>query len=299
MRGFRHGSTRVAIAVGVVALVAASCSDADPDDAAEDTTVDTEALVDDIVATTSVPADTTTTTEAPAPTTTALLVTEGATVVVANASIVGGSAGRMTDQLAGVGFTTGTPTNAVDKLVDSVVHFTDADGAETGAESVAAQLGGVEVSAMPDPIPVEEADIGDANVLVLLGDNQADQSLDELQGVVPESAVTIETSGLTVVVANAAGVDGAAGLMSDELEAAGVTVGTPTNAVVQLADSIVHHTETEGAEADAQAIADALGGVEVQPLPDEIPTEASTLDGDVLVLVGTNQATQTLAELNP
>ena len=58
----------------------------------------------------------------------------------------------MTDQLGVAGFTTGTPTNALEKVADSVVHFTDADGAQEVAESVAAQLGGVEASAMPDPI---------------------------------------------------------------------------------------------------------------------------------------------------
>jgi len=64
-----------------------------PVDSVDDTTVD------------SIVETTTTTTEPP-------LVTDGATVVVANASGVPGSAGRMTEELAGVGFVTATAANA-------------------------------------------------------------------------------------------------------------------------------------------------------------------------------------------
>ena len=69
-------------------------------------------------------ADTTTTTTEPP------LVTTGATVIVANASGVQGSAGEMTTELAGAGFETGTATNSTSTgLTDSVVYFDPANTA--------------------------------------------------------------------------------------------------------------------------------------------------------------------------
>jgi hypothetical protein len=232
------------------------------------------------------------------PTTTTLppLVTEGATVVVANSSIVGGAAGRMTDELGLTGFTTATPTNGVDKVDDSIVYYSDAEGAQAVAESVGRALGGVTVEALPETVPTESGDIAGAQVLVLLGNNQADRTIDQLSGT---ATPDVETNGLTIVVANASGVSGSAGRMSTTLDNAGFTVGEATNAVVQLADSVVHYTDAEGAQADAEALAAALGGVEVEPMPDEIPTESSEIDGDVLLLLGTNQADQSLGTLNP
>jgi flavodoxin len=165
------------------------------------------------------------------------------------------------------------------------VYYTDADGAQAVAESVAAALGGVAVEPMPDPIPTQSGKLGRAQVLVALGTAQADRTLDELSG-----GGTVETSGSVVVVANAAGVDGAAGAMSAELEFAGFEVGAPTNATVQRARSIVYYTDAEGAQDDAELIAELLGGVNVQPMPDEIPTESGEVDGDVLVVLGTRQA---------
>lgn len=290
-------------AAALVALLAIASCGGDDDEESSDSTTTTVAEDDETPATVAESTTTTTTTTtAPEETATSIeLVTEGATVVVANASIVGGSAGRMTDQLATVGFTTAEPTNATEKVLDSVVHHTDDDGAQEVAESVAEALGGVAVEPLPEEAPVEGGDLGDATVLLLLGDNQADRTLDELQGGGggDGEAASVETSGLTVVVANASGVDGSAGSMTGELERAGVTVGEPVNAVVRLDDTVVHHSDADGAEDDANAVAEALGGVEVEPLPDEIPTESSELDGDVLVLLGTNQAGESLDSLNP
>lgn len=241
-------------------------------------------------ATTTSSSTTTTTTIAP-------LVTEGAIVVVANASIVGGTAGRMTDELGLTGFTTGPPVNGAEKLDDSIVYYTDADGAQAVAESVAVSLGGVAVEAIPEEIPTEDGTLDGGEVLVLLGNNQADQTIAELSGEPGPSDV--ETNGLVIVVANVSGVSGSAGRMVTRLEDAGFTVGTPTNGVVQLAESVVHYTDAEGAQDDAETLAEALGGVEVEAMPDEIPTESSELDGDILLLLGTNQADQTLGTLNP
>ncbi len=260
------------------------------DDSAATTTTTTAAIEvePEPEATSTTSSTTTTTTVAP-------LVTDGATVVVANASIVGGTAGRMTDELGITGFATGTPTNGAEKLDDSIVYYTDAEGAQAVAESVAVALGGVAAEAMPDPVPTESGTLDGGQVLVLLGNNQADQTIAELSG--SSGADDVETNGLVVVVANVSGVSGSAGRMSTSLENAGFTVGDATNGVLQLTDSVVHYTATEGAQADAEALAAALGGVEVEAMPDEIPTESGELDGDILLLLGTNQADQILVNV--
>lgn len=278
------------IAAAILIAAASACGGGD-DDSADTTTTAATTTVAEATTTTS----TTTTTTIP-------LVTEGATVVVANASGVSGSAGRMTDQFGEAGFTTGTPTNALEKAEDSVVHHTTADGALEVAESVALLLGGVAIETMPTPVPTAEGEI-DGEVLVLLGDNQADKSFEELTGTTSSDAGGAETaagpfttSGSVVVVANASGVGGSAGRMADELEAAGFDVAEPTNAVVSLTESIVHYTDDPDAEEDAELLAAALGGVEVEPMPDEIPTETSELDGQVLLLLGTAQVDQALVD---
>lgn len=148
-------------------LVVAACAG---DDDSSDTTTTTAAPAATTAPTTAAPTTTT------APTTTVALVVEGATVIVANSSIVGGAAGRMTDELATAGFTTVTATNGVEKLEATVVYYTDDDGAEAVAESVAAAMGGVEVEAMPDPIPTEDGELA-ADILLLLGTNEAGKSL--------------------------------------------------------------------------------------------------------------------------
>ena len=102
----------------------------------------------------------------------------GSVVVVANASGVGGSAGAMTTELSLAGFETGEPANALEQQEASTVHFTEAEGAQEDAELVAELLGGVEVSAVPDPAPIDGEFTGD--VLVLLGADEAGQTLDEL-----------------------------------------------------------------------------------------------------------------------
>lgn len=283
-------------------LLVAACGGGGDDAASTTTTilVEEDPVVEAPTTTAAPETTTTTTTEAP-------LVVDGATVVVANASIVGGSAGRMTDELGRAGFTTAEATNSTEKVESSIVYYSDADGAQAVAESVAQALGGVEARPIPDPVPTESGDIAGAQVLVLLGNEQADRTIAELSGSTGSDeaaddggeAAEIDNSGSTVVVANVSGVSGSAGRMSDQLAAAGFTVGDATNGVVQLADSVVHYTDADGAQADAEAIAAALGGVEVQPMPDEIPTESSEFDGDVLVLLGTNQADQSLGSLNP
>ena len=110
------------------------------------------------------------------------LVTQGATVVVANASGVPGSAGRMTDELADAGFTTAPAINSTGpQLEQSIVHYDPSiAAAQDVANSVARVMGGLTVETMPSPPPVEDGALGDAGVLVLLGTAQSDRTLEEL-----------------------------------------------------------------------------------------------------------------------
>jgi hypothetical protein len=108
-------------------------------------------------------------------------VTEGATVVVANANTVGGSAGRMSKTLEVVGFTMGEPVNATETLDDSIVYYdTSVAAAQAVAESVGVIMGGVVVEAVPTPPPTGDGTMGDGSVLLMLGNNEADKTLEEL-----------------------------------------------------------------------------------------------------------------------
>ena len=137
-----------------------------------------------------------TTTTAPSTTTTSL-VTEGATVIVANASGVPGSAGRMTDTLELVGFTIGEPTNAsTGQIEESIVYYDPGiAAAQDVANSVALVMGGIPVETVPTPPPVDGGSLGDAGVLVMLGTNQADKTIEEMTGVeVPDDTTATGTA---------------------------------------------------------------------------------------------------------
>ncbi|MEX2627960.1 MAG: LytR C-terminal domain-containing protein [Ilumatobacteraceae bacterium] len=128
-------------------------------------------------------APTTTTTE-PAPTTTTEppLVTAGAVVVVANANGVDGSAGAMTDELAGAGFETGTAVNATTGQLDTSVIYYDPDieAALDVAESVNRVLGGdSSISEVGTPAPIDGGEL-EGGVLLVLGNDKAGSTLAEL-----------------------------------------------------------------------------------------------------------------------
>lgn len=180
----RRAVSRSAFAVlAVVALGGLSACGGDDDDAAATTTA---APVDVAPATTSTLAPATTTTP---PTTTLpplVLVTEGASLVVANASGIDGAAGRMTEALAAVGFSTGDAANSTEGQLNTTKVYYDADdpAAEAVASSVRDALGGGDIELLPltTPAPLEDPEIGDATIVVAMGNDTADKSLDELQG---------------------------------------------------------------------------------------------------------------------
>lgn len=123
----------------------------------------------------------------PTPTTEPPLVVSGASVVVANANGLGGSAGAMSRALAtGAGFTVVDPTNAsstIPDLDESVIYFdTSVPAAEDVANSLARVLGGVgSIAPMPEPTPpTADGQLNGAQVLLMLGKDKANRTLTEL-----------------------------------------------------------------------------------------------------------------------
>ena len=121
-------------------------------------------------------------------TTAAPVARNAATVVVANASGVAGSAGAMTQALAGAGYTMGTAGNTTaEQLAASVVHYVAGDPiAQAVAGLVAADMGGIATAEMPAAPPID-AGLGTATVLVMVGTDTANKTLADLN---PASAVT-------------------------------------------------------------------------------------------------------------
>lgn len=112
-------------------------------------------------------------------------VRSGATIAVANASGVGGSAGAMGAALATEGYEgVGEPGNSTgEQLSSSVVYYVATDpAAQAVAQTLATDLGGVTVEPMPAERPVDgNGDTGTATVLLLLGTDAANKSLSELR----------------------------------------------------------------------------------------------------------------------
>ena len=134
---------------------------------------------------------TTTTTAAP-------VAKNAATVVVANASGIGGSAAGMTQALAGAGYTMGEPGDATgEDLATSIVYYLDGDAnAQAVAGLVAADMGGLQTAAMPQPPPIEQG-LGTGTVLVMVGTDTAGKVLADLNpagAVAPPAAVGAATT---------------------------------------------------------------------------------------------------------
>jgi hypothetical protein len=120
----------------------------------------------------------TTTTEPP-------LVVSGASVIVANANGIGGSAGSMTRTLEAVGFTLVDPTDAsstVPTLDTSVIYYEpEMTGAQAVADSVNRVLGNdLQVSPLQGTPPTQDGSLDGAGVLLMLGTDKANKTLDEL-----------------------------------------------------------------------------------------------------------------------
>ena len=113
------------------------------------------------------------------------IVRSGATIAVANASGVGGSAGAMSSALTTEGYEgVGEPGNSTgDRLDSTLVYYVATDpAAQAVAQTLGADLGGVSVEPMPAERPVDgNGDTSTATVLVMLGSDAANKSISELR----------------------------------------------------------------------------------------------------------------------
>jgi LytR cell envelope-related transcriptional attenuator len=192
------GST-LSIVLAVVAVIAGflilrAITDDNGDDAG-DLSPGTEATAESTLVT-GIPGVTEPSGSALTPTSTTPVRT-GATVVVANASGVGGSAGAMSTALQTAGYTMGTAGNSTgEQLATSVVYYAVGDvAAQAVATSVAADMGGLTIAEMPAPPPIDSG-LGTATVLVMLGTDTANKTLADLNpaSVAPPAAAGVTTT---------------------------------------------------------------------------------------------------------
>lgn len=144
----------------------------------------------------------TTTTTIP-PTTLLQPVTDGGVVKVANATGIPDVAGAFTAELAGVGFVTRDPVDAIGadaNLAESKIYVLP--GAEPVAGWVSRMMGGVPIYAMSNPVWIYggAAKLGDANVLVMLGHDRAGKHLGDMVAQPVSTTTTSTTTTTTIVV---------------------------------------------------------------------------------------------------
>jgi len=176
--------SRLPIIVAAVGLSLAACSGSGSQTRPSllDPLTTTAAAVSTSTSSTTTTSSTTstTTTTTPPTTTTIPLVTEGASVIVANAADVPGAAAETSNALGALGFVMGEPTNAAawDEMLDVTKIYARPEAAAV-AESLSRVLGGVAVERMPTPAPILGANeaLGDAGVIVMLGKDLAGQPL--------------------------------------------------------------------------------------------------------------------------
>ena len=107
-------------------------------------------------------------------------------MIVANASAAGGVAGEHVERARRLlGYTMAEPTDqrlpTTRTLDTSIVYFVTAPpNIQAVAESVARDLGGLTAEPMPTPIPVDGGSIGTATVFVMIGNDIAGESLEDL-----------------------------------------------------------------------------------------------------------------------
>ena len=151
-----------------------------------------EAVVGDVATTTvaapasttgmSLSIETTTTTSTTSTTVAPRASKSDATVVVANASGVDGSATAMTADLAAAGYTTAPVANATGpRLEQSIIYYLQGDAASLGvARLLAEQIPTAQTLPMPQPPPLDRP-LSAATVALLLGRDAAGRPLAELQ----------------------------------------------------------------------------------------------------------------------
>ena len=133
----------------------------------------------------------------PAPVTTpptSVIVTTGATVMVANASRVNGAAGVLTTALTGQQFTMAKAGNStVKQEVTTVLYDATNPEALAVASSISALMGNVVVEVMPTSPPVDGGVLPEGvTVLVLLGSDKANLTLPDMSA--PATTVAVGTA---------------------------------------------------------------------------------------------------------
>ena len=121
-----------------------------------------------------------------------------------------------------------------------------------------------------------------------------------VQTTAPPTTLPVVKEGATVVVANASGVNGAAGQLTTALEGDGYTMAKATNATAKADVTTVHYNPANpNALAVATTLAATLGGAAVSEVPSVAPVEGGALPTgvDVLVVLGADKAGKTLAEM--
>jgi hypothetical protein len=200
--GARRSFTALAFS-GLAVLALGACGgddeDGDDDDTTEATSSSTVAeLPTTPITLATTPTETLPTVTTPATPTAPTYVTEGAAVLVANASRVDGAAGRLSERLAAVGFSMVTPGNSTEGPIDTTkIYFDPANtAAQAVAESLKAAFGGgaIEVLPITTPPPIDTGDLAGAGVLIAMGNDVADKTLDELQGIVTTTSAPAATT---------------------------------------------------------------------------------------------------------
>ncbi|MEM8905234.1 MAG: LytR C-terminal domain-containing protein [Actinomycetota bacterium] len=189
-------------------------------------------------------------------------------------------------------------------LVIGVLLLGQVDDAGDGEEVAAAGEGDVTETTGGDAAEGDATDGGETTDVTSAPsiDPETGETLPEGETVVTDPPVTElpvspevrPAPEVTVVVVNGnTGVNGAAGRLSDQILPFGYAQVDPTNAtdaVGQVATSLIHYEA--GFAAEANKLAGELGWVieSVQPMPEPPPVEA--LNGaNLLVLLGTDNAT--------
>jgi hypothetical protein len=192
-RRHRRGPLLSVAAVGFGILLLGACGGDDDDDSSSTST--TGAPVSSTAPSSAFPVTTVAPTAPPtatAPPTSVVYVTEGASVMVTNASRVDGAAGRMSERLAAVGFTMVEPGNYSLGTLETTKIYQDPTNPQAlaVAESLKTAFGGgdIEIVEMGAPPPVDTGDALGATVLVAMGNDTADKTLDELQGITTTTA---------------------------------------------------------------------------------------------------------------
>ncbi|HEX3090494.1 MAG TPA: LytR C-terminal domain-containing protein [Ilumatobacteraceae bacterium] len=116
------------------------------------------------------------------------------------------------------------------------------------------------------------------------------------------TSFTPQTSGASVIVANSSHANGAAGQLSTALQANGFTMGTPTNgSTKEPVTKVQYLTGDVNAQAVAQSVAQLMGvaAENVEPIPTPVLLGDPTLlaDNTVVVLLGDDKASKTLAQM--